>query len=111
MQLRTLLRLAAVAGILGQVHAPRITVADEPPRASIWGRTIAAEPYDKVAFREIRIPEWVQETVGVGYTIPRATQQPEARPLSLAVEGSSTVITVPRLEVHYVIVLDLASSD
>ena len=69
MQLQTLLRLAAVAGILGQVHVPRITVADEPPRASIWGRTIAAEPFDKVAFREIRIPEWVQETVGVGYTL------------------------------------------
>ncbi len=69
MQLRTLLWLAAVVGVLGHVHAPRIAVADEPPRASIWGRTIAAEPYDKVAFREILIPEWVQETVGVGYTL------------------------------------------
>ena len=61
--------LAGVIGVLGQVHAPRSTVADEPPRSSIWGRTIAAEPYDKVPFREIRIPEWVQETVGVGYTL------------------------------------------
>ncbi len=43
--------------------------ADEPPRASIWGRTIAAEPFDKAPFHEIRIPEWVQETVGVGYTL------------------------------------------
>lgn len=43
--------------------------ADEPLRASIWGRTIASEPYERVPFREIRVPEWVQETVGVGYTL------------------------------------------
>ena len=35
MQLRTLLLLTAVVGVLGQVHASRITAADEPPRASI----------------------------------------------------------------------------
>lgn len=44
-------------------------MADEPLRASIWGRTIAAEPFDKSPFQEIRIPEWVHETVGVGYTL------------------------------------------
>lgn len=84
MQFRTLLWLAAVVGVSGKVHAPTIAVADEPPRASIWGRTVAAEPFDKSPFQEIRIPEWLQETVGVGYTIPRATQQPEARSLWLS---------------------------
>ncbi len=46
-----------------------------------------------------------------GYTIQRATQQPEARPLSMTVNDKTTIITVPRLEVHSVIVLDLSNSE
>jgi hypothetical protein len=39
------------------------------PVPSIWGREILAQPFDKQPFREIRIPEWVQGTTGVGYTL------------------------------------------
>lgn len=68
--LQLLVALVLIFSALVRVaDLPSLASADEPPRASIWGRTIAAEPYDKVAFREIRIPEWVQETVGVGYTL------------------------------------------
>ncbi len=40
----------------------------EPP-ADIWGRQILAQPFDAQPFREIRIPAWVQETIGCGYTL------------------------------------------
>ena len=92
MQLRTLLWLAAVVSVSGQVHAPSIAVADEPPRASIWGRTIAAEPFDKFPFQEIRIPEWVQETVGVGYTL--SVQNAEQR--QRAVKAGVTITAEQR---------------
>ena len=39
------------------------------PVPSIWSREILAQPFDKQPFREIRIPEWVQGTTGVGYTL------------------------------------------
>ena len=68
-------------------------------------------PNDDVPLREETLPIHDIQLSLHGYTIQRATQQPEARPLSMTVRGSSTVITVPRLEVHSVIVLDLASSD
>jgi hypothetical protein len=68
-------------------------------------------PNEDVPLREETLPIHDIRLSLRGYTIQRATQQPESRPLSLVVEGSSTVITVPRLEVHSVIVLDLASSD
>src|SRR6266478_9019897 len=36
--------------------------------SKIWDRTIATQPFDKTPFRQINVPEWVQETTGVGYT-------------------------------------------
>jgi hypothetical protein len=41
----------------------------QPEKADIWGREIMAQPFDKQPFREIKIPNWVQETVGCGYTL------------------------------------------
>ena len=35
----------------------------------IWGKRISSQPFDKVPFHEIAIPEWVQGTVGCGYTL------------------------------------------
>ena len=42
-------------------------IAQEP--AKIWGRKILAQPFDKEPFRQIAIPEWVQDTLGCGYTL------------------------------------------
>jgi hypothetical protein len=39
------------------------------PPADIWGRHILAQPFDAQPFLEIRIPDWVQETIGCGYTL------------------------------------------
>lgn len=42
--------------------------AEEPDR-NIWDTQIAAQPFDTKPFFQIRIPKWVQETVGCGYTL------------------------------------------
>jgi hypothetical protein len=40
--------------------------ADEPV---IWGRQIMAQPFDAAPLHEIKIPAWLTETVGCGYTL------------------------------------------
>jgi hypothetical protein len=35
----------------------------------IWGKVIAKQPFDREIFRQIRVPAWVQETIGCGYTL------------------------------------------
>jgi hypothetical protein len=42
--------------------------AQDQPRA-IWGREILAQPFDTRPFRQVEIPEWVQNTTGCGYTL------------------------------------------
>ena len=52
-------------------------------RQTIWSREILAQPFDKQPFREIRIPEWVQGTTGVGYTLsvkPREERERAVKP-------------------------------
>jgi hypothetical protein len=40
-----------------------------PKEASIWGQPILKQPFDKQPFRQIKIPAWVEKTVGCGYTL------------------------------------------
>jgi hypothetical protein len=40
--------------------------ANEP---DVWGRTILPQPFEKEPFREVKLPQWVQNTTGVGYTL------------------------------------------
>lgn len=40
---------------------------EKEPR--IWGKQIAAQPFDKKPFHQVAIPEWLQGTVGCGYTL------------------------------------------
>jgi hypothetical protein len=39
---------------------------DDP---EIWGKVISKQPFDSALFRQIRVPAWVQETTGCGYTL------------------------------------------
>jgi hypothetical protein len=55
--------LVAVLILTGGLRA---SAADAP---SIWGKRILGQPFDKVEFREINIPAWVEDTTGVGYTL------------------------------------------
>ena len=36
---------------------------------TIWGEVIQPQPFDKQPFRQVRVPEWLQETIGCGYTL------------------------------------------
>jgi hypothetical protein len=47
----------------------------------IWDRVIAPEPFEKTPFRQVKIPAWLEETVGVGYTL--SVQSPEQRKKSV----------------------------
>jgi hypothetical protein len=38
-------------------------------KETIWGNEIMTQPFDARPFREIKIPNWVQETLGCGYTL------------------------------------------
>jgi hypothetical protein len=35
----------------------------------IWAETVLPQPFDKGAFRAIKIPAWVENTIGCGYTL------------------------------------------
>ena len=45
----------------------------------IWGEPIMAQPFDREPFRAIKIPGWVQDTVGCGYTLSVMDSQGRAR--------------------------------
>jgi hypothetical protein len=36
---------------------------------AIWGEPIMAQPFDTQPFRPIKVPGWVEETIGCGYTL------------------------------------------
>ena len=37
--------------------------------SKIWDREVLAQPFDKEPFRQIAIPDWLQDTLGCGYTL------------------------------------------
>ena len=47
--------------------AATVLAQDEP--TAIWDREIMPQPFDTQPFRQIKIPEWVQDTIGCGYTL------------------------------------------
>lgn len=58
---------AALLGLMAWGMFAGIAHCQSPP--DIWGRQILAQPFDKEPFREIRVPAWVQDTIGCGYTL------------------------------------------
>lgn len=43
--------------------------AQEQEPSGIWGKTIQSQPFDRAPFRQIKVPAWVQDTIGCGYTL------------------------------------------
>ncbi len=41
----------------------------QPKEDQIWGEPILKQPFDQVPFRPVKIPAWLQDTVGCGYTL------------------------------------------
>ena len=52
----------AIASAAGNGHA-------RPPEGDIWDAEVMAQPFDTTPFRRVKVPGWVQETVGCGYTL------------------------------------------
>lgn len=48
---------------------PLLAAAANAKDEGIWGRTILPQPFEKGPFREVKVPAWVQDTVGAGYTL------------------------------------------
>ncbi len=51
----------------------------QPGENAIWGKPILKQPFDKVPFRPVEIPAWVQDTVGCGYTLSGMDSAARAR--------------------------------
>ena len=75
---RTLLLFGLAAACL-----PIHLFAQDP--ASIWGRQILAQPFEREPFREVRLPPWVEETTGVGYTLSGKNRQQRERAVKAGV--------------------------
>jgi len=45
---------------------PSLVRGDDP---GIWDSPIMNQPFDREVFRQVRVPDWVQETTGCGYTL------------------------------------------
>ncbi|CAN5166026.1 hypothetical protein BH23VER1_BH23VER1_23940 [soil metagenome] len=52
---------------------------EEVASPTAWGRVIAAQPFDGGTFREIAIPDWLRDTLGVGYTLSVMTSAQRER--------------------------------
>src|SRR6266702_2159839 len=61
-----------------------ILSAAEP---DVWGRAIMPQPFEKQPFHDINIPQWLQSTVGVGYTLSNQTAEQRQK----AVEHGVTI--------------------
>lgn len=63
---QNMLRVVCVVFVLGLAQGPAISIAEMP---EIWSKAISPQPFDKFMFQQIRIPDWVQDTIGCGYTL------------------------------------------
>jgi hypothetical protein len=58
-----------LAMLLWSMMVPETPALAQPDDSGIWGEAIMAQPFDTVPFRAVKIPEWVKETTGCGYTL------------------------------------------
>src|SRR5947208_3151983 len=51
----------------------------QPKENAIWDSPLSDQPFDKAPFRPIKVPAWVQETTGCGYTLSVMDSKARAR--------------------------------
>jgi hypothetical protein len=56
--------------------------------AELWEHAVLPQPFEKAPFQPIRIPPWVQETVGAGYTLSGMDTKQRARAVAAGVRLS-----------------------
>jgi hypothetical protein len=66
----------------------------------VWGRAILEQPFDKGPFREVRVPEWLRDTLGAGYTLSVMSSEQRAKAAALGVTISELGFVDP-LYVYY----------
>jgi hypothetical protein len=49
--------------------SPLRTIAQNPAGEAIFGRAVLSQPFEKEPLRVVRVPAWLEQTVGVGYTL------------------------------------------
>jgi hypothetical protein len=60
---------AGAADGAGGVLPPLAAAAADAKEPDIWGPAILPQPFEKGPFREVKVPAWVWDTTGVGYTL------------------------------------------
>src|SRR5919108_63761 len=90
---RTLLIVILLAAL-----APRAGAQDSKPE--IWGKTILRQPFDTEPFREVRVPAWVEDLTGVGYTLSVMDREQRQRAAAAGVTLSEVGFVDP-LYVYY----------
>jgi hypothetical protein len=61
--------LAASSALLASGTADLSAAKAEKDPLGIWGQVILPQPHDKAPFHAIKVPGWVSDTTGVGYTL------------------------------------------
>ncbi|HEV3236929.1 MAG TPA: hypothetical protein VGZ25_08065, partial [Gemmataceae bacterium] len=67
----------AMAGVLSGITPPNLFAAEKEKVLEIWGDAVMKQPFDTQTFRQIKLPNWVRETIGCGYTL--STMDTKAR--------------------------------
>jgi hypothetical protein len=62
-------RTSRLASMMLALGLAAVTTVTSKAQEGIWGEPLPPQPFDKVPFRPIRVPAWVQETVGCGFTL------------------------------------------
>jgi hypothetical protein len=62
---RSFISFVSVSCLVG--FCIQIVVAQE--KRDIWGDAIMKQPFDKEPFRQIKVADWLHDTVGCGYTL------------------------------------------
>jgi hypothetical protein len=96
---RTFLRMCG-AGLAADQVPPAAWALEAKDQPEIWGRTVLPQPFDREPFREVRLPAWVRESAGVGYTLSG-----QDLPVNRAADTLET--RVPRLDIHCMVVAEL----
>src|SRR5215204_4129489 len=63
--------------------------------ADIWEAPVMPQPFEREPFRPIRIPNWVQETIGAGYTLSGMNTAQRERAVAAGVTLSELGIVDP----------------
>ena len=81
-----------------------LTFAPAGAAQEVWGRAVMPQPFDAGPFREVRVPAWVRETLGCGYTLSGMDAAARAK----AAKHGVTISELGFVDPFYVFSVDLS---